>query len=221
MTKEQLAQMIDHTYLKMGGSDDAIKRVCYEAMFHNFASVAVLPTTIPLAAKILKGSPVKVDAALSFFRGRYPLELKMFEVKDAIKNGAEELDIVISVDLLKEKKYDLLEREFSEFVKVADGLTTKVILETCLLTDEEKVAACKIAKETGVSFVKTSTGLKGGATVHDVELMRKTVGDSCGVKASGGIRNWEQAKDLIRAGANRLGASAGIAILEGFVKEQG
>lgn len=220
MTKDQLAKMIDHTYLKMNGNDDGILRVCYEAMHYNFASVAVLPTAIPLAAKILKSSSVKVDAALAFFRGRYPISLKMFEVEDAIKMGAEELDIVIGVNWLKEKKYDLLEKEFSEFVRVANGLTTKVILETCLLTDDEKITACKIAKDTGVSFVKTSTGFKAGATVHDVELMRKTVGDSCGVKASGGIRSWKQAKDLIAAGANRLGVSAGVSIMKEFSEEK-
>ncbi|NLS44329.1 MAG: deoxyribose-phosphate aldolase [Firmicutes bacterium] len=221
MTKDQLAQMIDHTYLRMDGNDDGVLRACYEAMYYNFTSVALLPTMIPLAVKILEESPVKVDAALSFFRGRYPLELKMFEVEDSIKMGAEELDIVISVNLLKEKKYDLLEKEFSEFVRVANGLTTKVILETCLLTDDEKITACKIARDTGVSFVKTSTGFKSGATVHDVALMRKTVGDVCGVKASGGIRNWKQAKVLIDAGANRLGVSAGVSIMKEFLKETG
>ena len=221
MTKEELAKMIDHTYLKIDGGDNAIGRVCLEAIRYGFGAVAVLPVAVPLASKWLKGTGVNVCAALSFFRGRYPLEIKIAEVRDAIDNGATELDMVMSVDLLKAGKYDLLEREFREFARVANGLTTKVILETCLLTDEEIVTACEIAKASGVDFVKTSTGLKGGATTHAVALMRETVGPEMGVKASGGIRTWEQAKAMIEAGANRLGTSSGVQILESFLQAEG
>ncbi len=219
ITKKELAKTIDHTYLKIQGNDMEIKAICYEAIYYGFASVAVHPTIVPLASKLLRDTPVKVCAALSFFSGRYPLEIKLYEIKDAISNGATELDMAMSVDFVKEKKYDLLEKELKEFVKVGKGLTTKVILETCLLTREEKIKACEIAKSCGINFVKTSTGFKeGGATVEDVMLMRKTVGSTMGVKASGGIRNWNDAKAIIEAGANRLGTSAGVNILETYTQ---
>jgi len=214
MTKEELAKMIDHTFLKLQGSEADIARLCYEAVRYGFASVAILPTAVPFACSILKGTPVKVDAALSFFRGRYPLEVKLREIEDAINMGAQELDLVMSVNLLKERQLDALALEFASFVRAAGGLTTKVILETSLLTDEEKTLACGLARDAGASFVKTSTGLKGSATTHDVTLMRQAVGKKVGVKASGGIRDLKQALEMIRAGASRLGTSAGVNIIE-------
>jgi deoxyribose-phosphate aldolase len=216
LTKEELAKMIDHTLLKIQANDNEIKAVCYEALFFGFAAVAVHPTAIPIVKKILKNTPVKICAALSFFSGRDPLKLKLFEIKDAILNGANELDMVMSVYLIKEKKYNLLKKEFSEFVKAADGLTTKIILETSLLTDEEKIIACEIAKETGIDFIKTSTGFRGGANIKDIILIRRVVGPYMGVKAAGGIKDWDSARILIEAGVDRIGTSAGVKILETF-----
>jgi len=214
LTRTELAALIDHTFLRLQGSETDIARVCCEAARYQFASVAILPTAIPFARCVLKGTSVKVDAALSFFRGRYPLQLKLREVEDAIDAGAQELDLVMSVNLLKERQLDALALEFASFVRTAGGLTTKIILETALLTDEEKVLACELARDAGASFVKTSTGLMEGATTHDVSLMRRTVGPGVGVKAAGGIRDLSQALQLIEAGATRLGTSAGVSIIE-------
>jgi len=219
MNRQELAGMIDHTYLKLHGDETAVARICLEAMKYEFASVAILPSAIPFAAKLLRGSNVKVDAALSFFRGRYPLSVKLLEIEEAMNAGAQELDLVMSVSLLKEGRIDALQKEFEGFAKVAGGLTTKIILETSLLEDDEKVTACELAKECGLGFVKTSTGLKGGATVADIRLMRKTVGPGMGVKASGGIRSLETAIEMVQAGANRLGTSSGVAIVEAFQGE--
>jgi deoxyribose-phosphate aldolase len=217
ITKKELAKVIDHTYLKIQASDMEIKAICYEAINYGFAAVAVHPVVVPLASRLLRGTKVKISAAISFFSGLYPLKIKLHEIEDAISNGATELDMVMSLDLVKEKKYDLLEREFKEFAKVGKGLTTKIILETCLLTNEEKIKACELAKKAGIDFVKTSTGFKkAGATIEDVKLMRKTVGQAMGVKAAGGIRNWKDAVSLIEAGADRLGTSCGVDIVESY-----
>lgn len=218
MTKRELAGMIDHTLLKIEASRADIEKLCEEARRYHFASVAINPVNVPLAAKILKGTDVKVDAATGFFLGAYPIEVKIFENKDAIEKGADELDMVMNIGALKSDNYDLIKREMEAFVKVAGDKITKIILETALLTDEEKVKACQIAKEAGVKFVKTSTGFgpSGGATVHDVKLMRETVGKDMGVKASGGIHTTEEALAMIEAGANRLGTSSGIKIIKGL-----
>ena len=160
---------------------------------------------------------MKVDAALGFFLGAYPIELKVFEVKDAIEKGAEELDLVMNVGALKSGNYDLVRREMEAFVEAAGNRITKIILEAGLLTDEEKIKTCEIAKEAGIAFVKTSTGFDAsGASVHDVKLMRKTVGPAMGVKASGGIRTTEEALAMIEAGANRIGTSSGVEIIKGL-----
>ncbi|MEA1964846.1 MAG: deoxyribose-phosphate aldolase [Candidatus Aerophobetes bacterium] len=217
MTKQQFAGTIDHTLLKINTTYGDIKRVCLEAEKYHFASVAINPINILLAAKMLKETGVKVCAALAFYLGVYPPELKEFEVRDAVKKGAEELDMLMNVGALKEGRYDIIRKEIEGLVRAAEGRITKVILETCLLTDEEIVKACEIAKECGADFVKTSTGFKKpGATLHNVRLMRETVGKDMGVKAAGGIHTTEEALAMIEAGANRLGVSAGVAIVEGF-----
>ena len=215
MTKKELARMIDHTSLKIEVSRVDVEKLCEEARRYHFASVAINPVNVALAAKILRGTDVKVDAALGFFLGAYPIDFKVFEVKDAIEKGAEELDMVMNVGALRSGDYDLVRREMEAFVKAAGDKVSKIILETSLLTDEEKIKACEIAKEAGVKFVKTSTGFgPSGATVQDVKLMRKTVGPDMGVKASGGIRTTEDALAMIEAGANRLGTSSGIKIVK-------
>lgn len=215
MTKKELARMIDHTSLKIEVSRVDVEKLCEEARRYHFASVAINPVNVALAAKILRGTDVKVDAALGFFLGAYPIDFKVFEVKDAIEKGAEELDMVMNVGALRSGDYDLVRREMEAFVKAAGDKVSKIILETSLLTDEEKIKACEIAKEAGVKFVKTSTGFgPSGATVQDVKLMRKTVGPDMGVKASGGIRTTEDALAMIEAGANRLGTSSGIKIIK-------
>jgi len=217
ITKQQLAGTIDHTMLKIEATYVDIEKLCLEAEKYHFAAVAIHPVNIPLAAKMLKGTGVKVCAALAFHLGTYPPEIKEFECRDAVDKGADELDMVMNVGALKGGKYDIVRKEVEGLVRAAEGRITKLILETCLLTDEEKVRACEIAKEGGADFVKTSTGFqKLGATVHDVKLMREAVGPDMGVKAAGGIRNTEVALALIEVGANRLGASAGIAIVEGL-----
>ena len=217
MTKEELARMIDHTALEIEVSSVDIEKLCEEARRYHFAAVAVNPVNVPLAAKLLKGTDVNVDAALSFFLGAYPIDFKVFEVKDAIEKGAEELDMVMNVGALKSGDYDLIRREMEAFVKAAGDTVTKIILETALLTDEEKIKACEIAKGVGVKFVKTSTGFgPSGATVHDVKLMRKTVGPDIGVKALGGIRTTEDALTMIEAGATRIGTSSGVDIIKGL-----
>jgi len=188
-----------------------------EAEKYHFASVAINPVNIPLAAKMLKGTGVKVCAALAFYLGAYPPEVKEFEARDAVEKGADELDMLMNVGALKSGKYDIIEKEVKGLVRAAEGRVTKVILETCLLTDEEIVKACQIIKECGADFIKTSTGFKKpGATIHSVKLIRQTVGENMGVKASGGIRSTEEALAMIEAGANRLGVSAGVAIIEGW-----
>lgn len=217
MTKEELARMIDHTALEIEVSSVDIEKLCEEARRYHFAAVAVNPVNVPLAAKLLKGTDVNVDAALSFFLGAYPIDFKVFEVKDAIEKGAEELDMVMNVGALKSGDYDLIRREMEAFVEAAGDTVTKIILETALLTDEEKIKACEIAKGVGVKFVKTSTGFgPSGATVHDVKLIRKTVGPDIGVMALGGIRTTEDALTMIEAGANRIGTSSGVDIIKGL-----
>jgi len=217
ITRQQLAGMIDHTLLKIDATYGDIKRICLEAEKYHFASVAINPVNIPLAVKMLKGTGVKVCVALAFYLGAYPPEVKEFEARDAVKKGADELDMLMNVGALKTGRYDIIEKEVKGLVRAAEGRITKVILETCLLTDEEIIKACQIIKECGADFVKTSTGFKKpGATIHHVKLIRETVGKDMGVKASGGIHTTKEALAMVEAGANRIGASAGIAIVEGF-----
>ena len=214
MDKKTIAAMIDHTQLKPEATPAQIEKLCAEAAEYHFASVCVNPVYIPLAARLLKGTGVKVCCVVGFPLGAIAPEQKAAEAASCAAMGAEELDMVIHVGAAKAGDWALVQRDIEGVVKAAAGHTVKVIIETCLLTDEEKVKACEAAKAAGAHFVKTSTGFStGGATTHDIALMRKTVGPEMGVKASGGIRDYETAMAMIEAGANRIGASAGIAIV--------
>jgi len=214
MDKKTIASMIDHTLLKPEATPAQVERLCAEAAEYHFASVCVNPVYIPLAARLLKDTGVKVCCVVGFPLGAIAPEQKAAEAASCAAMGAEELDMVIHVGAAKAGDWALVQRDIEGVVKAAAGHTVKVIIETCLLTDEEKVKACEAAKAAGAHFVKTSTGFStGGATTHDIALMRKTVGPEMGVKASGGIRDYETAMAMIEAGANRIGASAGIAIV--------
>ncbi|MFL0269619.1 deoxyribose-phosphate aldolase [Candidatus Clostridium radicumherbarum] len=217
MRKEEIAKMIDHTLLKPEATTNQIKTLCEEARQYGFASVCVNPVHVALAHELLKGSQVKVCTVIGFPLGANTTAVKAFEASEAIKEGAEEVDMVINVGKLMDKNLDYVKADIKAVVDAAKGKAlTKVILETCLLSDDEKVTACKLAKEAGADFVKTSTGFnKGGATAEDIKLMRETVGTEMGVKASGGVRSNADAIAMINAGASRIGASASIAICEG------
>lgn len=216
MKKEEMAKFIDHTLLKPQATEKEITDICMEALENKFASVCINPSQVALCSDLLKNSGVKVCTVIGFPLGATTATVKAFEAEDAIRNGAEEVDMVINIGKLKEKNYRYVKNEIMEVVRVAKGKAlTKVIIETCLLTDEEKVMACTLAKEAGANFVKTSTGFSsGGATASDIKLMRKTVGTELGVKASGGVRTRKDAIAMIEAGASRIGASASIAICD-------
>ena len=214
----KLNKYIDHTLLKPDASQEQIATLIEEAKKYDFASVCVNPTWVNFATQALKATDVKVCTVIGFPLGANTPELKAFETSDAIQNGANEIDMVINIGALKSRNFDLVERDIRAVVEAAKGTLVKVIIETCLLTDDEKVKACQIAQKAGADFVKTSTGFStGGATVADVALMRKTVGPDMGVKASGGARSYEDALAFIKAGATRIGASSGVAIMEGDV----
>lgn len=214
MDKKTIASMIDHTLLKPEATPAQVEKLCAEAAEYHFASVCVNPVYIPLAARLLDGTGVKVCCVVGFPLGAIAPEQKAAEAASCAAMGAEELDMVIHVGAAKAGDWALVQRDIAGVVKAAAGRTVKVIIETCLLTDEEKVKACEAAKAAGADFVKTSTGFStGGATTHDIALMRKTVGPEIGVKASGGIRDYATAMAMIEAGANRIGASAGIEIV--------
>lgn len=212
-----LERTVDHTVLKADASRKAIEKLCKEALEWNFMSVCVNPTHVRLAASLLKGSQVSVCTVIGFPLGANTPVVKAAEVRDAIANGAQEVDMVINIGALKDGDYELVSRDIKAVVDAAAGQAlTKVIIETCLLTDQEKIKVCLLAKNAGADFVKTSTGMStGGATVEDIALMRKTVGPDMGVKASMGVNNREIALNLIRAGATRLGTSKGAIIVSG------
>lgn len=217
---ENLARMIDHTLLKADATKDEVMKLLEEAKKYQFASVCINPTWVKTAAEFLKETPeVKVCTVIGFPLGATTSEVKAFETQNAIDNGATEVDMVINIGALKDGQYDLVEKDIKAVVEAAKGKAlTKVIIETCLLTEEEKVKACELAVKAGADFVKTSTGFStGGATVEDVALMRKTVGPEIGVKASGGVRSLEDAEAVVKAGANRIGASSGVKIINGQI----
>lgn len=218
---ENIARMIDHTALKPELTKDDILKLCEEAKQYKFASVCVNPTWVKTAYEALNGTDVKVCTVIGFPLGATTPETKAFETKNAIENGASEVDMVINIGALKEKNYDLVEKDIRAVVDAANGKAlTKVIIETCLLTEEEKVKACEISVKAGADFVKTSTGFStGGATIEDVQLMRKTVGPEIGVKASGGVRDLKAAEEMVKAGATRIGTSSGVAIVNGQISE--
>ncbi|EGW35964.1 deoxyribose-phosphate aldolase [Desulfosporosinus sp. OT] len=221
MTRNELAKLIDHTILKSIATQEDITKLCTEALEYGFASVCINPSYVPLAAKLLKDSAVLVCTVIGFPLGSTSTAAKAFEAQEAVKNGAMEVDMVINVGALKERREDDVFQDISAVVEAAREANpkaiTKVIIETCYLNDEEKILACKLAKKAGAHFVKTSTGFgSGGANAHDISLMRQTVGTEMGVKASGGIKNLQQVLEMVEAGASRIGASAGVDI----VKEQ-
>lgn len=209
--------MIDHTLLKAAATAADIKTLCAEAREHQFASVCVNPSYVALSSEFLRGSGVKVCTVVGFPLGATTSETKAFEAGEAIKNGATEVDMVLNVGAVKSGDWDLVERDIEAVATaVRDKALLKVIFETCLLTDEEKIQACAICKAVGVDFVKTSTGFStGGATVADIRLMRRAVGSEMGVKASGGVKTAADAKAMVEAGATRLGTSSGVAIVSG------
>jgi len=216
----EIQKYIDHTLLKPEATEEQVIKICKEAKEYGFASVCVNPYYASLVKAQLQGSTVKTCIVVGFPLGASSTAVKGFEAEDAIKNGAEEVDMVINIGALKNKKYHIVLDDIRAVVEKSKGQAlVKVIIETCLLTKEEIIQACKLAVQADADFVKTSTGFStGGATVEDVALMRKTVGISIGVKASGGIRNLESTKSMILAGASRIGASAGIAIVEESLK---
>ena len=211
------AKMIDHTLLKTDAQKKDLDKLLLEAKKYNFMSVCVSPIWVKYAAEQLKDTNVKVCTVIGFPQGATPTEVKVFETKNAIENGATEVDMVIPVGVLKDKEYIAVENDIRAVVEAAKSKAlTKVIIETCLLTDEEKIMACKLSKSAGADFVKTSTGFStAGATVKDIRLMRETVGEQMGVKASGGVRSREDADAMIKAGASRIGTSNGVKIVEG------
>ncbi len=216
MTKSA-ASIIDHTLLKPETTKEQVLELCREAAEYGFASVCVNPTWVKTCAEELKNSDAKVCTVIGFPLGANTPEVKAFETKNAIENGADEVDMVLNIGALKEGNLELVEQDMRAVQETAEGKAlTKVILETCLLTDDEKRTACSIAVKAGLDFVKTSTGFSfGTATVEDVKLMREAVGDKAGVKASGGVKTKEDAEAMIDAGATRIGASAGVAIVKG------
>jgi deoxyribose-phosphate aldolase len=212
-----IAKMIDHTLLKPDATPDQIAQLCFEARKYEFASVCVNPTHVKMCAQLLRGSPVKVCTVIGFPLGATSTEVKVFETETALRDGASEIDMVINIGALKAKDYDLVSKDINGVVRMshASGALVKVIIETALLTDKEKEIASLLSKEAGADFVKTSTGFSsGGATAEDIALMRQAVGPEMGIKASGGVRTYEDAQRMIFAGATRIGASAGVKIMQ-------
>ncbi|MFS1514326.1 deoxyribose-phosphate aldolase [Chengkuizengella sp. SCS-71B] len=216
---KKLAKMIDHTALHPTTTKSQIEKLCHEAKEYQFASVCVNPTWVETASQLLKDTGVDICTVIGFPLGANTPKTKAFETTNAIDNGATEVDMVINIGALKDKNDSLVEEDIRAVVEAAKGKAlTKVIIETCLLTDEEKERACQLSVKAGADFVKTSTGFStGGATVEDISLMRKTVGPDVGVKASGGVRSLQDAEAMINAGATRIGASSGVAIVQGEI----
>lgn len=217
----ELNRMIDHTILKPEATEAAVQKIIDEAKEYNFFSVCINPCWVAFASEQLADTDVAVCTVIGFPLGANTPEVKAYEAADAIKNGANEVDMVINIGALKSQQYDQVRQDIQGVVDAAKGKAlVKVIIETALLTDEEKVKACELAKEAGADFVKTSTGFStGGAKVADIRLMRETVGSDMGVKASGGVHNAEEALAMIEAGATRIGASTGVAIVSGTTGE--
>jgi len=215
ITKKQLASMIDHSLLRPNATLEELKKVCREAIDYGFKTVCINPVFVAEAASLLKGTHVLVCSVVGFPFGTHSPQTKAFEASEVIRLGAREVDMVIRVGALKDKKDREVVEDIRAVVDAAKGCPVKVILETCYLTDEEKIRGCRLVLEAGASFVKTSTGFaSGGATVEDIKLMRRTVGGSFGVKAAGGIRALEDALKMIEAGASRLGTSGSVAIIQ-------
>ena len=217
LTPSELAKYIDHTLLKPEASAKEIEKLCQEAIANKFRSVCVNGSRVELAASLLEETGVLVASVVGFPLGAADSDVKRYETEVAVDMGAQEIDVVMNIGRFKEGFHGYVVRELRDIVEAADDRTVKVILETCLLSDEEIVQACKLAMEAEVHFVKTSTGFnKSGATLEHIKLMRETVGRNCGVKASGGIRDTQTALAMIEAGATRLGTSSGVAIVQGL-----
>ncbi len=209
-------KFIDHTLLKNSATAKDIEKLCLEAMEYNFFSVCLNPSFISLAKSFLQNSDVKICTVIGFPLGANTTATKVFETKDAIANGATEIDMVLNIAALIEGNNDLVEEEIRQIKQACGDITLKVIIETCLLTDDQKRTACKLIMNAGADFVKTSTGFStGGATKADIELFKAEVGDNCLIKASGGVRSLDDAKVMIEAGANRIGTSGGVSIVNG------
>jgi len=217
MTREEIAKLIDHTLLKPEATYNDIKELCEEAKKYHFYAVCINPSFVKMAKELLKDTDIKVATVIGFPLGADSINAKVYETKDAILNGADEIDMVLNIGVLKSKDYAYIYNEIRSVKSVAKEKVLKVIIEAPVLTYEEKIIACSISKAAGADFVKTSTGFskQGGATVEDVRLMRSIVGDDVGVKAAGGIRTFEKAVEMINAGANRIGASSSVRIMEG------
>lgn len=217
ISRSQLAKMIDSTLLKPSATKDDIAKLCREAERHGFGCVCVNPIYVSLATQLLKGTEVKVCSVIGFPFGSTLPEVKVFEARRAVENGAREVDMVINIGALKSGDHGTAKQDIEMVVdlkRLYSDLIVKVIIEAGYLTSEEKVTACRLVKEAGADFVKTSTGMVGGATIEDVQLMRQTVGSDMGVKAAGGIRTLKDALAMIEAGANRVGTSSAVAIIE-------
>lgn len=216
----KLSKYIDHTLLKQDAQRDQIITLCQEAKDNDFMSVCINPGFVALASETLKGSDVDVCTVIGFPLGANTEAVKVFETKDAIANGATEIDMVINVSDIKDQAYDKVQQEIAAIKRATGDKVLKVILETCLLTKDEIVKACELSKAAGADFVKTSTGFStGGATLEDVKLMRETVGPDMGVKASGGVRSPEDFQAMIDAGATRIGTSSGVKLIQGEVAD--
>ena len=210
------SKFIDHTVLKANTTLETVKQICKEARENDFASVCINPTFVSEVAKMLEGTDVKVCTVIGFPLGANTIATKAFETKNAVENGADEIDMVINVGKAKDGDFDYIEEEIKAVVEASGDKLVKVIIETCYLSDEEKIEICKRSVKAGANFVKTSTGFgTGGATVEDVALMRKTVGEKTGVKASGGVRTAEDFEKMVNAGATRIGTSNGVTLLQG------
>lgn len=207
-------KFIDNTILKADATIEDIKRLCEESKIYDFKSVCINPCFIKAAKEFLKGSDVLICTVIGFPLGSMTTEAKVFEAMDAVKKGADEVDMVINISMLKDKQYDYVKTEIEQIKGAVGKKVLKVIIECCLLTDEEKVIACKLAKEAGADFVKTSTGFsKWGAKKEDIKLMRETVGPVMGVKAAGGVRTHEEMLEMIENGATRIGTSSGAKLM--------
>ncbi len=216
MNQEALIEMIDYTLLNPIATKEHIQIFCQETITHGFKTVFVNPYYVSFANQLLKDHNIKVGVPIGFSLGGATTKVKVAETVDAIDNGAREIDMLINLGALKSKEYNVVKYDITEVVKASQGLVTKVIIETALLTQEEKKIACSLIREAGADFVKTATGFNGGgATVEDVELLRSVVGKDFGVKAAGGIRTYDDAIKIVKAGANRIGTSNAIAIITG------
>jgi deoxyribose-phosphate aldolase len=212
-----IASLIDHTLLKPEATQDQIVQLCEEAREYGFAAICVNPTNVKLSTRLLKSSPVAVCTVVGFPLGATLPEVKAYEAKQALNHGATEIDMVINIGALKSENYELVEQDIAAVARTChdNGAICKVIIEAALLTEEEKATACQLAKKAGADYVKTSTGFGlGGATVEDVALMRRVVGPSIGIKAAGGIRTLKTAREMIEAGATRIGTSSGVKIVQ-------